>query len=201
MCSAGMVCLLQRSIYGLKQSARYWHQRLMEFLLGIGFKRLISDPCVCVHEASGIILAVWVDDILLFSVKSQKRKLDEIKSKLNSKFKIRDLGEVSHFLGIEIKRNRKEKLLWISQSSYFTSVLQRSQMQDSKPISTPIATGTKLAKYLEGEDTLTDVTEYQQLVGYLMYGMLATRPDLAFPIALTSQYCAQPTATHLNVIK
>jgi hypothetical protein len=71
-------------------------------------------------------------------------------------------------------------------------------MQDSKPVSTPIATGTVLQKSTS-EDTLMEQKPYQSMVGSQMYSMLCTRPDTAYIISQISQHSSAPNATH-NVI-
>src|SRR5579859_3563479 len=57
------VGLLGKSIYGLKQSARYFNRRFHDHLLRLGLVKTIADPCVYVNVNTGIIIAIWVDDI------------------------------------------------------------------------------------------------------------------------------------------
>jgi hypothetical protein len=73
-------------------------------------------------------------------------------------------------------------------------------MQDSKPASTPLSTGARLVKAAI-TDILIDQKEYQSIVGSLMYGMLATRPDLAQCIQQVSQFSQKPTRTHEKAAK
>jgi len=60
-----MVCKLQKSIYGLKQSPRLWNKRLDEHLRKLGLDQTESDHCVYINKSTGIILTMWVDDILI----------------------------------------------------------------------------------------------------------------------------------------
>ena len=62
------VCKLNKSVYGLPQSSCAWNARLKEILIGLNFERSSADPCVYVRE--GILLAVYVDDLLLLGAKS-----------------------------------------------------------------------------------------------------------------------------------
>src|ERR1700686_4126473 len=73
-------------------------------------------------------------------------------------------------------------------------------MENSNPVTTPIATGTKLVK-ATGDNEIIEAKGYQSLVGSQMYAMLCTRADLAFAISQISQFGAKPTSTHESVAK
>jgi hypothetical protein len=73
-------------------------------------------------------------------------------------------------------------------------------MQNSKPASTPLSSGARLTKATTA-DVLTDQKEYQSMVGSIMYGMLATRPDLAQAVQQVSQFSQKPTRTHEKAVK
>ena len=61
------VCKLQKSIYGLKQSAHAWYEKVSSILEAIGFKRGKADPCVYTKKENGEIMyiLVYVDDIII----------------------------------------------------------------------------------------------------------------------------------------
>ena len=86
-----LVCKLKKSLYGLKQSGRNWNSLLSTELTNNGFKQSLTDPCIYVkHDSKDIlILLVWVDDMILIS------------KALSQKFKMKDLGPISRFLGID----------------------------------------------------------------------------------------------------
>src|SRR6202023_3812176 len=60
------VCRPRKSIYGLKQAPRIWNQKIRRFLQSIGFDQTFSDPCVYINTETGIIIAMWVDDLIIF---------------------------------------------------------------------------------------------------------------------------------------
>ena len=68
-----LVCKLQKSLYGLKQSARNWHNVLNTFLLGLSFQQSFADPCLYTKcdGISNVILIVWVDDLLIAASNSE----------------------------------------------------------------------------------------------------------------------------------
>jgi transposase InsO family protein len=193
-----MVCRLLRSLYGLKQSARVWNQRIREFLKSIGFQQTYSDPCVFVNPQTGIILAIWVDDLLIFA--KDKKGMNDVKAALKDEYEMKDLGELQYFVGIQVHRNRKEKLFHINQSGYVKAILERYDMDESNPASVPLSQGTQLKKATI-DDRLAIPSEYQSIVGSQMYAMLATRPDLAQSIQQISQHNQKPTTTHLKAAR
>ena len=67
-----LVCKLKKSIYGLKQSPRCWNVALDDHLCDIGFTQSTSDPCIYTSEGESVLLAVYVDDVLL-AAKSEQR--------------------------------------------------------------------------------------------------------------------------------
>jgi len=193
-----MVCELGKSLYGLKQSARLWNQKLDRYLRKIGYTQTNTDHCVYVNKDTGVIVAMWVDDLIIFGKDSVG--VDLLKLQLRMKFEMKDMGELRYFLGIQVHRDRKKKLLQILQRGYVSMILERFGMQNSTPVSTPMATGTKLTKTTEDSDT-ADQKQYQSNVGSQMYAMLCTRPDLAFTISQISQFSSNPSTIHESAAK
>ena len=106
------VCKLKKSIYGLKQAACCWNSVIDSHLKSNGYKNSGADPCVyikLVRQSNGridfVILAIWVEDILMFS--NNTDMLTDEKVSLGSRFKVEDLGEMHYILGMCVKRDRK----------------------------------------------------------------------------------------------
>jgi hypothetical protein len=194
----GRVCRLLKSVYGLKQAPRVWYENLTTYLLKISFERLESDHCVFINRTTFAIIAVWVDDLIILG--RNLVDVGQIKRQLSWKFQMKDLGELRHFLGIQVERDRKNRTLTIHQETYLRTILHRFGMSDCKPVSTPLPPGTKLVK-ATNEDRLIDPKLYQSIVGSLMYAMVSTRPDIAFAVQQLSQFCNKPTATHYQEAK
>jgi hypothetical protein len=193
-----LVCRLRRSLYGLKQAPRVWNQRIRLFLKSIGFDQTYSDPCVYINKETDIIIAMWVDDLIIFG--KDMVSINNLKVQLNEEYEMKDLGELKYFLGIQVHRDRERKIIHINQSGYNRTILERYGMQNSKPASTPLATSARLVKATI-TDILTDQRGYQSIVGSIMYAMLATRPDLAQSIQQISQFSQNPTKTHEKAAK
>ena len=86
-------------------------------------------------------MVLYVDDILLASNKIGS--LHETKRFLTNKFEMKDLGDASFVLGIQILRDRSQGILGLSQRSYIDTILDRFFMKDSKPRDTLVAKGDK----------------------------------------------------------
>ncbi len=111
------------SLYGLKQSPRAWNQKLDAFIKSIEFMKSETDPSVYVAQVGDVkfFIVVYVDDLIL--VCNDQNKLLQIKEELNQKFEMKDLGELHFFLGMEVERNRDERVLRINQIKYLKDIL------------------------------------------------------------------------------
>ena len=201
----GKVCKLNRSIYGLKQASRSWNLRFDEIIKTYGFEQNIDEPCVYQLKANQIVvfLVLYVDDILLIG--NNVKKLSDVKNWLSTQFQMKDLGEASYVLGIQIIRDRKNKLLALSQAAYIDKVLERFSMTNSKKGRLPSRHGIHLSKKQspqtpEEEDAMRKVP-YASAVGSLMYAMLCTRPDICYAVGVVSRYQSNPGPEHWIAVK
>jgi len=113
---------------------------------------------------------------------------------------MKDLGELHFFLGMEVERNRDERLLCINQIKYLKEILKRFRMEECKPIGVPLDPKVKLQRNANGNDASKGFP-YRQAVASLMYAMLCTRLDLAYPISVLSQHMANPSMEHWMAVK
>ena len=130
-----------------------------------------------------------MDDVVLTG-----NNLDEItaiKQFLHSKFRIKDIGELKYFLGLEIARSSHG--IFLTQRKYALELLEDSGLLAAKPASTPMDGSNKLCK--DNGQPLTDIAGYRRLIGRLLY-LTTTRPDIAFAIQQLSQFISAPTDLH-----
>jgi len=109
-----LVYKLKKSLYGLKQSPRRWYLKFDAFVLSIGFVRSKLDHCVY-YKFDGdhiLIVALYVDDMLLIG--KGKNMISDFKSQLSSQFEMKDLGAARYILGMEIRRDKTNRKLWLS---------------------------------------------------------------------------------------
>jgi hypothetical protein len=116
------VCKLNKSHYGLKKSPRQWYKRFNSFMISNGFKRSQYDSCVYIRFVNGspIYLLLYVDDMLIAT--KSKKEIATLKAQLSSKFEMKDLGAARKILGMEIGRDGKSGLLFLSQRNYIQKV-------------------------------------------------------------------------------
>lgn len=200
------VCLLKKSLYGLKQSPRQWYLKFDEHMLSIGFERSMYDSCVYFKRKNGVpvvYLLLYVDDMLVAS--KDLFEVEQLKADLKSKFEMKDLGNTKRILGMDIVRSREKGQLWLSQHVYIQRVLEKFRMHEAEEVSVPLAQHFKLSdKHRPKTDR--DVKEisqvpYANVVGSIMYTMICTRPDLAHSISVVSRFMANPGKHHWEALK
>ena len=200
-----MVCKLKKSIYGLKQASRQWYYKFHQVIVSFGFEMNAVDDCVY-HKFSGskhIFLVLYVDDILLAS--NDIGLLHETKRFLSKKFEMKDLGDASFVLGIQVHRDRSRGILGLSQKSYIEKILKRFGMQNCKPGDTPVAKGDKfsLNQYPKNDLEVKEMQKipYASAVGSLMYAQVCTRPDIAYIVGMLGRYLSNPGMDHWKAAK
>jgi Reverse transcriptase (RNA-dependent DNA polymerase)/GAG-pre-integrase domain len=192
------VCKLHKGLYGLKQSPSVWYKTLSDFLKSLGFRSLLADYSVFIK--GDIIIAAYVDDLLILG--SKKTEIQKVKDALNSRFKMTDLGPCQYYLGMKVTRDRANRILRLGQRTYAERILRDFGMADCKPAATPMDTNVNLSPAEDGYEAPQEVKRwYQGVVGAMMYLMLGTRPELAFPISVVSRYTANPTDSHVSAMK
>lgn len=123
--------------------------------------------------------------------------MNELQSKMNDEFELKDLGEIKHFLGIEVLKDDKGNFM-ISQERYIKEVVKNSGIDDAKESKYPLDLGYD--KVVCGEK-LGENDEYQKLIGILLYIATNTRPDISASVAILSQKNKNPSRTDLNEVK
>ncbi|CAN1146609.1 Retrovirus-related Pol polyprotein from transposon TNT 1-94 [Linum perenne] len=187
------VCKLLKSLYGLKQASRRWFVKLTDALKFEGFKQSGADHSVFTYTTAAaiVVLLVYVDDILLAG--NDLTVIEGVKQKLHKHFKIKDLGILKYFLGLEIARTKSG--IFMTQRKYCLELIEEAGFLDAKPTVIPADYKLKLA--LDGGIPLQDATEYQQIIGRLHY-LTITRPDICYAVQQLSQFQANPTDLHLQ---
>ena len=126
--------------------------------------------------------------------------LHETKIFLSKKFEMKDVGETSFVLGIQIHQYRSRVVLELSQRSYIEKVLERYGMQQCKLGDTPVAKGDKfsLNQCPKGNLEIEEMQKipYASAVRSLMYAQLCTRSDLAFIVGVLGRYSSNPGMDH-----
>lgn len=197
------VCRLRKALYGLKQASRVWNGKLDAELKQIGLKRSSFDPCVY-YKVNGdrvIIIAVYVDDFLVFS--NQPRWVEYVKEQLMSKFHMKDLGKAEQVLGMRI--TRAEDAVMLDQQRYIDELLRRFNMIECNPVATPVDGNQRLSKEMSPKDEcekqrMTSVP-FRELIGGLQFLAQCTRPDIAYAVNSVSSFSSNPGEAHWTAAK
>lgn len=191
--SPGKVCRLRKSLYGLRQSPRNWFAKLTSSLRKYGFQQSHADHTLFTYRKGDDILSVlvYVDDILVAGnnptlCTSFKRYLDDC-------FRLKDLGPLKYFLGIECARSSEG--MFINQRKYALDILEEAGLLACKPVETPLPQNHQLA--LSTSPLFKDPAQYRRLVGRLIY-LTITRPDLSYAVHILSQFMQCPRQDHFD---
>ena len=210
----GCYWLLNRSLYGLKRSARHWFDRATEILSSIGLKPLDNAPCIfkgtIIEGQPPLFLGLYVDDFVYFS-QSNEVEL-EFQRQLESKTNVDFMGPVTHFLGHKFQwqpysiNSEKHLRLHLSQTAYADHLVQMANLSDSaKPVITPYRSGNPVDSIIPKTPTLKEKQKIQdemrQLVGSLNWLSQGTRPDLATITSMLAKYQNSPSKAHLDATR
>ncbi|KAL3354730.1 hypothetical protein AABB24_019058 [Solanum stoloniferum] len=130
--------------------------------------------------------------------------IEETKNTLRQAFKMKDLGELKFFLGIEFARSNKGILM--HQRRYVLELLADLGLGAAKPARALMDYNLKLTsrqfdehvKHMKSsDDPPTDQRAYQRLIGKFLY-LTMTRPDIAFSVQTLSQFLQCPKKSHME---
>jgi len=151
------------------------------------------DKCVYYRfgGGDGVILCLYVDDILIFG--NNLNVIKEVKEFLSNNFEMKDLGEADVLLNIKLSREEGNGGVTLMQSHYVEKVLNRFGYNECTPTPTPYDPSVYLRK---NHRIATDQLRYSQIIGSLMYLASATRPDISFAMSKLSRFVSNPGDTH-----
>src|SRR5215216_1376286 len=192
----GKVSKLLKSLYGLKQAPKEWHEKF-ERTLAAGFVVNDGDKWVYYRHGGGegVILCLYVDDILIFGTKLDLIK--EVKDFLSRCFEMKDLGVADVILNIKLLRDENGGITLL-QSHYVEKVLSRFGYSDCQPSPTPYDASVLLRK---NRRIARDQLKYSQIIGSLMYLVSATRPDISFVVSKLSRFVSKPGDLHWKALE
>jgi hypothetical protein len=193
------VCRLIKSLYGLKQAPRAWFLKLKSELEAMGFTASKADPSLYFKVINGIpvYILVFVDDIMVIC--SDKTVSAQVKTDLMKRFDIRDLGNITRFIGIRV--TRYEKLIKIDQTNMINEMVKKFNMDDAKTKIIPMSPSIKLVKTVPGNELNTVKFPYRELIGSLLYVSVCTRPDISYSVGVLARHMSNPSLEHWHAAK
>ncbi|CAM9000080.1 unnamed protein product [Rhodiola kirilowii] len=115
---------------------------------------------------------------------------------MQSEFKMSMVGEMSYFVGLQVKQKDDKNLK--SQSKYTRNLIKKFDLEKAAHKRIPSATHVKITKDEAG--TSVDQTLYMSMIGSLLY-LTASRPDIAHAVGVCARYQANPKESHLMNMK
>ncbi|CAI7839000.1 unnamed protein product [Closterium sp. NIES-54] len=160
------------------------------FPTALGFAPSSADPSMFLRTDTSLPLfyvLVYVDDLVFAT--ADTKALTLVKLELKKRHTYTDPGELRSYLGLQITRDRARRTITLTESHMVHQVLQRFGYQFSSPQPTPLSTSHSLSAP-PSDDCGEPSDPYPELVGCLMYLIICTRPDLAYPLSLLARYIA-----------
>ncbi|KAK2999074.1 hypothetical protein RJ639_024033 [Escallonia herrerae] len=173
------------------ESPRNWFAKLSTALRSYGFLQSHADHTLFTYQKGDVFLSVlvYVDDLILAG--NNITACSSFKKYLNDCFKLKDLGPLKYFLGIEAARGPRG--LFLSQRKYALDILSESGLSASKPAAFPMEQNHGLA--LASGPLLSDPGPYRRLIGRLVY-LTITRPDICYAVHVSSQFMQSLRSQH-----
>ncbi|XP_024171978.1 uncharacterized mitochondrial protein AtMg00810-like [Rosa chinensis] len=183
---------LHKSLYGLKQASHQWFAKFSEAIQSAGYVQSRADYSLFTkkHGKSFTALLIYVDDILVTG--NDPVSIAALKNFLHSHFRIKDLGDLKHFLGIEVSTSSNG--IFISQRKYALEIVKDAGLIGAAPTDSPMERDLKLS---DKSDLLKDPARYRRLVGRLIY-LTVSRPDFTYSVHVLSRFMHQPRKLHME---
>ncbi|KAL2318887.1 hypothetical protein Fmac_032763 [Flemingia macrophylla] len=187
---------LKKALYGLKQAPRQWYERLSKFLLSHDYHRGKVDKTLFIKRKSDDILLVqvYVDDIIFGS--TNEFLCEEFVSHMKSEFDMSMMGELSFFLGLQVKQLKDG--IFLHQTKYTRELLKKFDVDSCKESNIPMSTNCYLDSDISGKEV--DQTKFRGIIGSLLY-LTASRPDIMFSVCSCARYQATPKESHMTAVK
>jgi len=187
------VCILRKSLNGLKQAPRCWFAKLTSSLKQYGFRQSYSDYSLFTLRQGTVRVnvLVYVDDLIISG--NDSGAIAKFKQYLSVCFHMKDLGALKYFLGIEVARSGDG--IFLCQRKYTLDIISETGLLGAKPAFVPMEQNHLLAR--STSPLLTDVESYRRLVGRLIY-LAFTRPDLSYAVHILSQFMHAPRKDHMD---
>jgi hypothetical protein len=197
---------LLKALYGTKQGGNEWRKTLYEFMVqDLSWSCSNYDAAVYFKnwdDGTWAIVGFWVDDAI--TVGSEKR-LFELEQAFREQFGISGDREADYILGTTIQQDAKSNSVYISQKDYIQNIAEKFEVQNCKPVRSPIPLGVDFSAISqpETEQEKEDAAKlpYRELIGSLMFAAVVSRPDIAYSVNKLAQYSSNPSYSHWKIAK
>ena len=187
------MCRLNKGLYGTKQAARLWHQKMRNTLFATGWKQLESDPCIFTRTTAEFgteLIGLYVDDII-HAARNDEAHADFLAT-CNTQFPTTSQGELKYILKMEITRDRENRKLWLTQTRAITDFLEEQGLaSEFRSASTPMDSDWKYGEKPDYIDP-SKHKSFRSRVGSISYFAQCTRADIAYAINCLCRHLDSP---------
>lgn len=187
------VCLLQKSLYGLKQSPRCWNQKLSGILKKLNFKQTQADNCLYSwHGPNGqiVFLAIYVDDGIIAA--THDKLIESTLTQLGKHFTLKS-SPLNLFLGLHVHVD-KDHNIWINQYKYIKTIIKRFELENCRTLSVPA--DTSIYDIPPQNGPRKQERPYRHLLGSLLWCAICSRPDICFAVGYLSRFMENYSEQH-----
>jgi hypothetical protein len=198
------VCKLIHTIYGTMQGGHDWFETLGGTYNKLGYITSRADPCVRYKRENGnyTITDTYTDDV--FGASNDDKEIEKRKREMGDEWDIKDVGETEYFLGMRVQQDLERGTICLTQRPYCEHVFNRFQLGNIIPRNTPLPIGiildNTMSPQTDSEKREMKDKPYRSILGSVMWGQLATRPDLSFAVSLLARFQANPGLNHWNAL-
>ena len=181
------VCLLNKALYGLKQAGRAWQEALFNLIKNQDYHQSQKEPCIWYKNKNEkiTIIGIYVDDTLITG--DDEKEIEKITKTMEKNFKMKDMGKLQEFLGIQATYTKTG--IKLNQSNYTKKLIKKYGQENCKHEKIPMPKAYEPDPQVEFKDNYP----IREAIGGLMYLANTTRPDIAFAVNNVSRHVTRPT--------
>ncbi|KAL6152339.1 hypothetical protein ACJQWK_04811 [Exserohilum turcicum] len=187
----GTILKLQKALYGLRISPALWQRDFTATLTKLGFQTVPHEPCCMIKDST--LIFFYVDDFNIAYDQNQRHLASTLVEDLKKTYSMTGGDDIQWFLGIEVRRDRGNRLIHLSQSAYCEKI---SRLAEDRTVRHDTPIGSAELKPRDGLATPPEINKYQRKIGSLLYAAVNTRPDIAFATSRLARFLSNPSQEH-----
>jgi hypothetical protein len=197
---------LLKGVPGIPQGPRLFHKKSHSIFTSFGLTQCKSEFCLYYCKDRHLYLLVWVDDIFLFFPTQSTPAAKALWTGLRSKLDLDDWEDIQDCLACQVKRDRANLTISLSQEPAIVSLLQRINMTNVADKDTPMTAGLKLSKAdqpnAQQAAVMTDESRwYRSTLASFIWFVYWTRPDIAYAVSKLCRFMQNPGTVHIQALK
>jgi hypothetical protein len=154
-----------------------------------GYIQSKYDTCLWYRTADKVYITTHVDDFKVYTL--TKEIMNAAKQELTKLYPIKNLGPITHYLGLSIVRDRKARTIHLTQTAIIDQILKKAGITQCSPCTTSMEPGMQFEKTQENSH-IVDQEIYAKKVDQLLHLAMNTRPDIAFTVRRLAQFTSNP---------